>query len=101
MRAAPALPRAARRLPLAAAGRSASADGDDVRIRALLQRLEQVALRGDAAAYLALLAGTADRNGADATSLADEFRPGATRVVIQERDRQDAAPGRCRATAIA
>ncbi len=58
-----------------------------MRIRALLQRVEQAALRADPAAYLALLAGTADRNSAT-EFLADEFRPGATRVVIQERDRQ-------------
>ena len=62
-------------------------DADEVRIRALLQRVEQAALRADPAAYLALLAGTANRNSTT-QFLADEFRPGANRVMIQERYRQ-------------
>ena len=62
-------------------------DPDDVRIRALLQQLEQMAQRSDADAYLALLAGAADRLAAE-KFLAGEFRTGVTRVVLQERDRQ-------------
>src|SRR5262245_39826026 len=67
---------------------AAQADQDDVKIRALLQRLEQIARRSDVSAYLDQLAGSADTKGA--TDFASsEFRPGAGRVVIQERDRQN------------
>src|SRR5437762_3291303 len=52
----------------------------------LLRRLEQVAQRGDPSAFVALLGDVADRD--DANDFADaEFPPGATRVVIQERER--------------
>ena len=54
---------------------------------ALLRRLEQVVQRGDTAAYLQLLTDTADRSRANDFASA-ELIPGATRVVIQERDRQ-------------
>ncbi len=57
-----------------AAAAAAQADPDDVKIRALLQRLEQIARRSDAAAYLALLAGSADREGRRRISPL-EFRP--------------------------
>jgi hypothetical protein len=66
----------------------AQADPSDVKIRGLLQRLEQIARRSDAAAFLDLLAGSADQKGA-ADFAGSEFRRGATRVVIQERDRQN------------
>ena len=82
----------------AAAQAAQQPDADDVRIRALLQRVEQAALRADPAAYLALLAGTANRNSAT-QFLAEEFRPGANRVMIQERYRQRLA-GTLRAPAI-
>ena len=67
---------------------AAQADPGDVKIRGLLQRLEQIARRSDAAAFLDLLAGSADQKGA-ADFAGSEFRRGATRVVIQERDRQN------------
>jgi hypothetical protein len=73
--------------PLAAAA-AVQADPDDVKIRALLQRVEQIARRSDTTAFLGLLAGSADQKGATDFA-ASEFRPGAARVVIQERDRQN------------
>ena len=63
------------------------ADPDEVKIRALLQRVEQVAQRADTTAFLDLLAGSADQKSAS-DFVRTEFRPGAARVVIQERDRQ-------------
>jgi hypothetical protein len=72
----------------ALAGPAAQASIDDVKIRALLQRLEQVVRRSDTAAYFDLLSGSADQKGA-ADFASSEFRPGSTRVVIQERDRQN------------
>ena len=73
--------------PVAAAA-AAQANPDDVKIRALLQRVEQVVRRSDTAAFLDLLSGSADQKGASDFA-SSEFRPGATRVVIQERDRQN------------
>src|SRR5262245_39907634 len=72
----------------ALAGAAGQADADDVKIRALLQRMEQIARRSDPAAFLDLLTSSADIKGATdfATS---EFRAGAARAVIQERDRQN------------
>jgi hypothetical protein len=65
----------------------AQADPEDVLIRGLLQQIEQAAQRGDPAGYAALL--TAAGSAEDARNFtALEFRPGATRIVIQERDRQ-------------
>jgi hypothetical protein len=72
----------------AIAGAAAQANTDDLKIRALLQRVEQVVRRSDTTAFLDLLSGSADqKRAADFASF--EFRPGATRVVIQERDRQN------------
>lgn len=75
--------------------------GDGVAVRAqapqtdgvpvLLQRLEQVVQSADAAAFIALLGATADRAHA-ADFIGTELQPGATRVVIEERDRE-ALPG--------
>ena len=68
---------------------------DLVRIRALLGRIEQALLSGDAGTFLDLLDSSADRSQAEEFA-ATEIRPGATRAVIQERDRQpleDAPPG--------
>ena len=60
---------------------------DDAAIRRLLDRLEKAVQSGDGGAYTDLLSPTASTvRAANFTAL--EFRPGATRVVIQERDRQ-------------
>ena len=65
------------------ASSQAPADG----VTALLRRFEQVVQNADAAAHQTLLADSADRpRSADFAST--ELLPGATRVVIQERDRQ-------------
>src|SRR6185295_618521 len=56
-------------------------------VAALLRRFEQVVQAGDAAAYLTLLTDSADRNRARDFG-GTELMPGATRAVIQERDRQ-------------
>jgi hypothetical protein len=56
-------------------------------VAVLLRRLEQVVQTGDAAAYLTLLADSANRSRARDFG-GTEFMPGATRAVIQERDRQ-------------
>src|SRR5689334_5883705 len=66
----------------------ATATADDLKIRALLQRIEEVTERDDTAGYLSLLAGSADRTYAEQFATL-EFRPGAANVVVQERDRQD------------
>jgi hypothetical protein len=66
---------------------SAQTDADDLPIRTLLQRIEQSLQRSDRAAYHALLAASADPKST-AAFVDEEFRPGATKVVIQERDRQ-------------
>jgi hypothetical protein len=64
---------------------SAQAPADGVTV--LLRRFEQVVQNADAAAHQTLLADSADRpRSADFAST--ELLPGATRVVIQERDRQ-------------
>src|SRR5438034_538812 len=60
---------------------------DDAAIHALLARIEDAAGRGDQASYLGLLAATADADTAQKFAAA-EFRSPATRVVLQERDRQ-------------
>jgi hypothetical protein len=59
-------------------------------LRGLLGRLERVVQEGNTASYLALLADSADRDRArDFGSL--ELMPGATRTVVQERDRSPLA----------
>ncbi|MQA29768.1 MAG: hypothetical protein GEU82_08010 [Luteitalea sp.] len=63
------------------------ASAEDLVIRALLRRLEAAAQQGDPAAYGALLTASANP-GAAADFAATEFVPGATRVVVQERERQ-------------
>ncbi len=62
-------------------------------IARLLQKLEQVLRAGDAARYLDLLASDADI-GAAAPFAQAVVRPGATRVVVRERDRAQLAPVR-------
>jgi hypothetical protein len=74
-------------LLLLPAGTSAQSDADDLPIRMLLQRIEQSLQRSDRAGYSALLAASADPKSA-ADFVEEEFRPGATKAVIQERDRQ-------------
>jgi hypothetical protein len=59
-------------------------------VTALLRRLEQVVQAGDAQAYLRLLTDSADRTRA-VDFASSELAPGATRVIIQERDRQPLA----------
>src|SRR3989442_3760822 len=72
---------------------SQPAEKDD--IRELIQQIEQIVQSGATARYFALLADSADRERA--RSFAEfELQPGATRAVIQERDRaplQGALPG--------
>jgi hypothetical protein len=65
---------------------TASAQDDADGVRRLLARVEQVVLSGEPAEYDALLADSADRAKA-AQFAREELRPGATRVVIHERDR--------------
>ena len=72
----------------AAALPAAQANSDSAKIVALLKSIESLAQRSDIPAYLDLLSTSADRAGAAAFA-ATEFRPGAGRVVLQERDRQD------------
>jgi len=59
----------------------------NIGVAVLLRRFEQVVQAGDAAAYLTLLTDSADRTRARDFS-SSELAPGATRAVIQERDRQ-------------
>jgi hypothetical protein len=74
--------------PVAAAYAQGAPDSDGV--RTLLQRLERIVAGGDTLAYTAQLSETADR--AAALAFADtELAPGATRVVIRERDREPLA----------
>ena len=71
-------------LALTATGTPQAQTGDGVRV--LLDRLDQVVQSGDARAYAGLLANGADTSRArDFTSA--QLRPGATHVVIQERER--------------
>jgi hypothetical protein len=65
----------------------AQTDPEDLLIRGLLQKIEQAAHQGDPAGYAALLASTGSVEAASSFT-ALEFRPDATRIVIQERDRQ-------------
>ncbi len=73
----------------------AAAQSDETRIRELLQRVEQATARNDQAGYLQLMSATA--NTATVGRFLDkEFRPGTSRVVVQERDRtrlQGTLPG--------
>lgn len=60
---------------------------DDVAVRSLIRRLEGVFGGGGSAGYVELLSPTADRARAE-EFMTLEYRRDATRVVIQERDRQ-------------
>jgi hypothetical protein len=72
---------------LAAPATQSVAQDEDESLRALLLRIEQALRKGDASGYLDLLSPSADRERAQEFSNA-EFGTGATRAVIQERDRQ-------------
>ena len=60
---------------------------DEARIRALLGQLERALRTNDPDLYQAVLAPSADQTRTQ-NFAALEFRPGATRVVVHERDRQ-------------
>jgi hypothetical protein len=74
-----------RGVALAQSQPAASADNEG--IRALLLRIEQLLQREDRSAYRALLSPTAESERAE-EFMSTELIPGATRVVIQERERQ-------------
>ena len=59
----------------------------DEGVRLLLLRVERIVQAGDAAAYIAALANSADR-GRARDFVDTELSPGANRAVVQERDRQ-------------
>src|SRR5262245_27771437 len=63
---------------------------DEGRIRALLAAVERTLRTNDRGAFLALLAPSADTTRAE-NFMTLEFRPGATRAVVIERDRQPLA----------
>jgi hypothetical protein len=69
------------------AQRAAGIQVDPGPVELVLRSLEQVLLTGDPTAYLSLVAPTADPELATTFSTI-EVKPGATRAVIQERDRQ-------------
>jgi hypothetical protein len=71
---------------LNATAAAAASQDDDLRVHAVLQRLEEIVLKGDWSAYRALLAVTLDPEQADEFA-GTELWPGATRVVIRERGR--------------
>ncbi|MBZ5560468.1 MAG: hypothetical protein LAO77_24705 [Acidobacteriia bacterium] len=73
-------------LILLGVSRPLQAQDQDEGMRTLLDVVERVAQAGDAAAYLGLLADSADR-GRARDFAASELIPGATRVVVKERDR--------------
>jgi hypothetical protein len=72
------------------AAQSAPQADDDLAVRQLLRRLEQAALAAETSAYLSLVGHTADRQAASAFA-ETELRHGATRAVVQERDRRGLA----------
>lgn len=61
---------------------------EDISIRAFLQRVEAIVLAGDIEAFGALEGPLGNQSDALAFARA-ELRPGATRAVVQERDRQE------------
>jgi len=73
-------------LILLGVSRPLRAQDQDEGMRTLLDVVERVAQAGDAAGYLGLLADSADR-GRARDFAASELLPGATRVVVKERDR--------------
>ena len=68
----------------------AQTDPDEVKIRALLQRIERAAQRDNETGYFELLTTSADRAAASRFT-SSEFFTGINRVVLQERDRQPLA----------
>src|SRR5258706_2227139 len=73
-------------LILLGVSRPLQAQDQDEGMRTLLDVVERVALAGDTAGYLALLADSADRARARDFA-ASELLPGASRVVVKERER--------------
>jgi hypothetical protein len=71
----------------AAAAAPAQNAQDSDGVRGLLQRLERIVAAGDRPAYAAELSETADRVAA-LEFAGTELAPGATRVVVRERDRE-------------
>lgn len=67
-------------------GAAASDAAETVRIRELLQRIEQAARNGTADAYAALLTPAADRTRAT-DFVSSVFKPGSTRLLMIERER--------------
>jgi hypothetical protein len=65
---------------------AAQPNTDDAQIAALLDRLEEAVLGSNRDAYLALLSASANRVGAG-RFVDSEFRPSATKVTVQERER--------------
>src|SRR5688572_33509427 len=76
-------------------GAAAAQADDEARVRGLLARIEQALRANDRSVYSALLASSTDQTRAE-NFAAVEFRPGVTRAVVIERDRQQlvgALPG--------
>src|SRR5258706_14340520 len=73
-------------LILLGVSRPLQAQDQDEGMRTLLDVVERVALAGDTAGYLALLADSADRARARDFA-ASELLPGASRVVVKARER--------------
>ncbi len=75
-------------LPQSSTATAADTLDDDVTIRGFLQKLEPIIQAADAEGFAALEGPLGSRE--DALSFAHaEFSPGATKVVVQERDRQE------------
>ena len=71
-----------------AAAAAVAVSDDDVTLQAFLQRLEAIVRAGDAEGFVALEGPLGDHQDALAFAHA-ELRPGSTRVVVQERERQE------------
>src|SRR5262245_44740594 len=69
------------------AAQSAPQADDDLTVGQLLRRLERAALAAETSAYLSLVGPAADQQAASAFA-ETELRQGATRAVVQERDRR-------------
>jgi hypothetical protein len=63
-----------------------AADADDLKIRALLQRIERAAQQNDPSTFVNLRASTGNEALLEKFAR-DQFQPDASRVVIEERDR--------------
>ena len=74
--------------PAAQPAAETSSQDDDVTIALFLRRLEPIVLSADVDSFVALEGPLGDREEALAFARG-ELKPGATRVVLQERDRQE------------